>query len=220
MPITVSSVLDSSAALLNDPNKITYTYLKQLPYFRIVYETAQNRLTLLGHPTLAEVSAVVTITAGTTEVALLDTQVSRDYVSYPVSVYERAVGQTEDDWVEMRRGKWEDLRTDNSTLDNWAWREGVIKLNPATTNRELKVRFSRVFAAILDETVQIEHPNFAAFLRHATAGYIAMFVMKDLARAQALNVLADNSMGIALLTATKQMQYLPAVRPPYFFRRR
>lgn len=216
----ISAILDSSAALLNDVNKVTYTYAKQLPYFKIVYTKAQNRLLLLGHPTLAEVSVVSTVTAGIDEVTLVDGTAARDKMSQPVSLFERTVGGTEDDWDEMTRGKWEELRTPNATLDNWAWREGIIRLNPATVDRQVKVRYSRFFASITDETSAIEHQNFADFLIHGTAAYIAAFVMKDMVRAEALTVLANDAMQIALAGAVKTMQYTPAVRPRYFFRGR
>lgn len=219
MPIAVSSILDSTASLLNDTAKVTYTYVKTLPYFRIVYELAQNRLILAGHPTLAEISAVLSVPAGTTEVLALDGGVARDTVVYPVSVFERSVGGTDDDWEEMDRFEWDDNRTASDTLNNWAWREGVIKLNAATTNREIKVRYQRVFATIIDETSVIEHPNFASFLRHATPAYIAEFVMKDLQRAASLNALSEKAMEIAISTAVKNLQYLPARRRHYFFRR-
>lgn len=219
MPITVSNVLDSTAALVNDPSKVTYTYVKMLPYFRIVYETAQNRLILAGHPTLSEVSIPQNIPAGTTEVLALDTQIARDTVVYPVSVFERAVGDNDDAWDPMERREWDDNREPSDTLGNWAWREGVIKLNAATVDREILVRYRRVFASILNETSQIEHPNFASFLSHATAGYIAMFVMKDITRANALNDLAEKSMDVAISTAVKNLQFLPKRRRRYFFRR-
>ncbi len=216
----ISAILDSSAALLNDAAKVTYTYAKQLPYFKIVYTKAQNRLLLLGHPALAELSDAGTVTAGQTNIVSIDGTIAKDILSQPVALYERAVGGTEDDWVEMTRGKWEELRTPAATIGTWAWREGAVYVNAATTNREIKLKYDRFFVAIVDETSTVEHQNFADFLIHGTAAYIAAFVMKDMAKAQALSALAEEAMKIALATAVKTMQYVPAVRPPYFFRGR
>jgi hypothetical protein len=223
MAITVGNVLDSVAALINDPNKITYTYAKMLPYFYIVYETAQNELTLAGHPALSEVSGVNLIPAGTREVDFIEVDtLPRDMVDVVVSairVYERAVGDNEDAWSPMERLEWDDLREFGSELGSWTWREGIMYVTPATVDREVKVLFRRTFREIVNEATQIEHPNFAAYLRHAVAGYIAAFVMKDMTRAAALDRLAEKSMEVAKSTAVKDMQFLPKRRRRYFFRR-
>lgn len=334
----VSQVLDASAALLNDVNKVTYTYLKQLPYFRIVYDLAQNRLNLLGHPSLGEVSniqqieifvpnpvAPVITTAGTPGattygykiVAIVDDEeqhtiasvegtiatgnavlsatnynvitwepvagagsyivyrtteagapvtkklellypqfrtpktlafdnggpttvevpattntaytkqitildqflLIKDVLIEPIKLYERTVGDTDDAWEPMTRTAWEENREPGATFDTWTWRRGVIRLIPSTTIREIKLYYKKAFDAIVDETYLIEHPNFAAFLIYATAGHIAEFVMKDTRRAESLNNLANNAMDVAVGSAVKTMQYLPAKRRPYFFRR-
>lgn len=331
----VSQVLDSVAALLNDVNKVTYTYAKQLPYFRIVYDLSQNRLNLLGHPSLGEISnaqniaiflptpsaptvtpvgttgattygykivalvdsedehtaasaegttaignavlsstnynritflpvpgasaynvyrtteagapvtkkitpqadtarltfsdiggAIVvevpptTNTALTKQVTILDQFLMiKEVLIEPVKMYERAVGASEDDWELMTRTAWEENREPGSTFDTWTWRRGVIRLIPATTAREVKLHFKKSFDTIVDETYLIEHPNFGTFIIYATAGHIAEFVMKDTRRAESLNNLANTALDVAVGSAVKTMQWLPARRRPYFFRR-
>lgn len=330
----VSQVLDAVAALLNDVNKVTYTYVKQLPYFRIVYDLAQNRLNLLGHPSLGEISNaqlisiflpdpvvpvittggtpgavtygykivaisdsedqhtiaspegtittgnailsatnynVITITpvpgassyiiyrtneagvpvtkritpefitrtivkdiGGTTTVevpAVTNTALTRqvtildqfllikEVLIEPVKMYERAVGASDDDWDLMTRTAWEENREPGATFDTWTWRRGVIRLIPSTTAREVKLHYKKAFDAVVDETYLIEHPNFGTFLIYATAGHIAEFVMKDTRRAESLNNLANTALDVAVGSAIKTMQWLPARRRPYFFRR-
>lgn len=218
--ILVSAVLDSVAALVNDPNKVTYTYAKMLPYIKIVYIRLQNRLILLGHPFLAEISANTTVTAGSAEITTLAGPLTvKEVVGEPFTLFERAVGANDDSWTPMEFNKWEENRLAGATLDGWVWREGVIKVNPATVNREVKLRFIKNFALITDQTSNLEHDSFADYLAHATAAYIAMFVMKDMSRAEALAELTKESENVMVGIAVKNMQFHGVTRQRRFFRR-
>ena len=219
MPLTAANVMDHSAALINDPNKITYTYAKMLPYLRMAYLKAQNRLGLLGHQSLAIISSGGLVTAGSDKIENVDGLPALDALIEPVFVFERTVGGNDNDWFIMEPVKWEDLREPREQLETWAWRQGYVKFTPATTDREVKVFYRGTFNSIIDENTVLSFPIFRDFLENATAGLIAEFVMKDKSRAAVLNSLAGDALDVAVVHSVKIMQKHPVKRRSYFFGR-
>lgn len=219
MPLTAGNIMDNAAALINDPNKVTYTYAKQLPYFKMAYQKAQNRLGLLGHQAVSVISTVGTVIAGQNRITNIDGLPSPEILIEPVYVFERTPGATDNDWYIMDSVLWEDLREPRQNLETWAWRQGYVSFTPATVNREVKLFYRGVLSTIINETSTIDFPIFKDFLENATAGLIAEFVMKDRSRAAVLSALASDAMEIAVMHSTKIMQKHPAKRRSYFFRR-
>lgn len=218
MALDAGDIMDSAAALLNDPNKITYTYAKQLPYLKMAATKMQNRLTLLGHQVINEVSGTGTVTAGSAQIDLVDGDPSGDILVEPIAVFERAPGENDDAWEPMNPALWEPLKEEGTTLEDWVWRKGYVRFTPATEDREVKIFYRRKLSPITDENSTIEFGIFQDYLENMTAGLIAEFVMKDRSRAQALYQLAEDAMDIAVMSATKMMQKFPAKVRSHFFR--
>lgn len=220
MPITAGDVMDSAAALVNDINKITYTYVKQIPYLKLAYQEVQDRLVQLGSPSVNTVSDFITVVANTESLDLLGGIGARDILLEPVLVWQRAVGANNDSWEPLERMEWVgNLEEPGSTLGGWSWREGLIKFIKSTTNREIKIAYRARLVPIVNEGTIILFPAFNTFLSQKTAAYLAEFIMKDKSRASVLYTLSEKAFETAVMTSVKSMQYFPAKRRSYFFRR-
>lgn len=219
MPITAGDIMDDAAVLINDPTKITYTYAKQLPYLRLAYQEIQDRLILLGHPTV-NTQTEISVPAGTSQITLVGPNAARDVLLEAVMVYQRDVGADDNSWGDpIDRHPWLPVGEPNTDIFGWVWQEGIIILTPATANKEILVRYRTRLAVITNEASEIKFPGFRVFLAQKTAGYISEFVMKDRTRAAALYTLSERSFDVAVGTAVKSMQWMPAKRRSYFFRR-
>jgi hypothetical protein len=220
MPVTAGQIMDAAAALVNDVNKVTYTYVKQLPYLRLAYQEIQDRMVLVASPNINTVSAPISVVAGTASIDTIGATSSRDLLLEPVTVLQRAVGANNDAWEPVERMEWiGDLEEPGATIGGWSWREGLIKLIPATANREIKILYRQRLAVIANETTEVLFPAFNTFLSQKTAHYLADFVMKDKSRAATLYALSEKAFETALMTSTKALQHFAVKRRSYFFKR-
>lgn len=209
MAVTAATILTGAKPLLNDPSGIIYSDAALLPLLKKAHRELQQRLTRSGHQTTKEVSAPILVTAGT--VRLGDGAGLPTDLLYPVSLKEKAVGATNDNYVDMLEQSWEEDRVAQSTLMVWTWREDEIKFVGATVNREVLIRY-RKGAVITSVGSVISILDCETFLESRTAAIAAAVLGENYSRAEALNTDAEMAYDVLSGTMTKGRQNQPVRR--------
>lgn len=201
MAIVASDVMDRSAALLNDPNKSLYTYTKQLPFLQQASDDLTDELAAHSVPTLREVSAVKSITAGTTD---MTSTLPTDILT-PTRLLERKPGQTDDAWLEMVKVSTLPQRTMGAALIHWVWREDMIYFVGATVNIEVKLYYTRIFTPIASSSSAIDMVPALSFLAARTAEHISYLSGADKDRARVLGGMAARALHVIVAREIRGM---------------
>jgi hypothetical protein len=167
--VIAGEAMDQSAALLTDPNKITFTYAMQLPYLKIAWRELQEALVLNGVADVDEKFTIPqTITAGTKEWTAQPVD-----LLIPIAMWENDVGGIVQNFDAMIEREAEPTEPMGPTLDVWWFAEAIIKFRGATTNRDVILKYQRELTAIASENTLIPIPGSMSFLAFRTAGIIA-----------------------------------------------
>ena len=215
MAITVADPLDAAAALLNDPDKVTFTYAVMLPFFKIAWRELQTFLVSNGIKDVDEyTTAALTITTNTKQ--WTDTPTD---LLFPIKMWERAVGESDEDWVEMEERIPDPSEAQETELEVWYFKEGDIWFRGADTDREVILRYQKELAAISSESTAIPVRGSISFLSFRTAGIIAR-ARGNKSRANDLDVDAKMHLDSTIATKVKDEQGLPVRPRRYGFTRR
>jgi hypothetical protein len=210
---TAADVMDRVAAVcLNDPNKYTYGYDVQLPHLKAAWEELAQVLTSVNIPITKEVSTVLTYTAGGHTV----TPPADMFI--PMAVFERAVGQSDNEWARMKELPWDRKRVaaDHTTLDCWTWRENIFEVGSCRTNREVYCQYWKdITLQIADEDSTITIINVVNALAFRTAELCSRYMGSNTERAD--NLARDYNTSKDLLTTigVKKNQSIVQRRRPY-----
>lgn len=198
---TAASVMDSAASALNDTAKTLYSYVVLLPYLKMAYKELESELVLNEVPLQLEVSAVIDVAAGAT------TLVTPADFFLPISLKERRDGSTnDDDFVDMVEMSFEPLTQQSTNLEVWSFREGTINFVGATEAREVKLRYWKSLAAIVDETTQLALEPFQQGLSYRTAALAARLIGRNDGRADYLDGFAGTELDKGLSIFIKANQ--------------
>ena len=172
-------------------------------------------LWLNGIPVIREKSAAISVTA-----LALTLTLPTDLLE-PIWLKERAVGESDTNWIPMTEVEFEPDKLKDTTLKYWAWREEKINFVGATTNREVLLRYWKSIADIVDANSALGFLLAEVFLGPQCAGYAAGSV-GNLTLASELLWVNGVSVGIAgarldmiVRANIKGQQNLPARRIPY-----
>lgn len=210
MTVTAGNIMDRSAALLSDPSKITFTYTLQLPFLTLAWDELQEELVANGILDVQELtSSPITVTAGITDLSPVGQPAD---LLFPIKLWERAVGQTDNDWIEMVEKINDPGEVMQVTeLETWYWEENAIKFRGAISNREIKIRYQKDLISIVSDTSIISVTNSKSFLSHRTAALVAGS-RGNRVRAKELNERGDFYLAKVTSTKVKDSQNKP-IRP-------
>ncbi len=215
MGLTADDVFDAAGALLNDPDKVTFTDAVQLPFLQISWRELQNFLLANGITDVDEFTTVaLTITAQTQQWTSTPTD-----LLLPIKLWERAVGGSDQDWVEMDEQIPDPADPMETELEIWYFKEGDIWFRGATTNRQVIVRYQRELGAITGQASVIKVRGSLSFLSFRTAGIIAR-ARGNKSRANDLDADAKMHLDNIISTKVKDEQGMPARPRRYGFTRR
>ena len=193
---TAADVMDRVASVcLNDPSKGTYTYTVQLPHLKAAWEELAQILTSVGIPVVKDISGTLTYTANGASI----TPPSDIFI--PIALYERGVGETDDDWVLMEEKFWDVKRvmSEHQTLDYWNWREQIFQVAGCSVNREVYCEYWKdITLAIATSASTITINNVINALAFRTGELLARYVGSNPERANSLAF--DYSKAIDLIT--------------------
>jgi hypothetical protein len=177
------------------------------------YRELQTKLQKAGQPTAKEVTDVITVTAGTTELAD-GGQLPGDLL-YPINLYELINSE----YVKMIETSWEPFEDQTDRLRYWNWREDSIKLLGATSDRDVKIRYMKGLPSLTGPTSSILILNSLTFLAARTGAIAALVIGENPTRAGALDDDAKTAWEDLKMTQVKQRQSRPVRRRTNRFRR-
>jgi hypothetical protein len=185
MPVLAGEILDiARKALLNDPAGAIYPDEAMYPVIDKAYKELQSKLTSLGIPATKEVTALITVAAGTTSMGE-GSGLPLDFIS-PVWLGERDVGSNAH-YAEMKEMTWEPSLSRTTSLIYWTWREEQIKFVGATRDRDVMIRYLKSLGKIVDANSTILILNSEQWLAQRVAAIAAMTIGSNPTRAMGLN---------------------------------
>jgi hypothetical protein len=210
----ISSVYTEARVLLSDTAASLFTDATLLPFVKMAYSDLQRKFQLYDVAVNKEITASINVPANT--VILPSTPAD---LLYPILLEERQVGGVETDYKEMDENDWElDGIAQQPELQVWAWRENEIKLRGATLAREVRLKYVKTLADIIDGTTVVGIIDASDFLAARSAAIAAESVGQNTDKAGTINQAAmailDDLIGIGVLKNQSQ----PRRRLP--FRRR
>lgn len=217
MPTSAGSVMNLAAALLNDRAKQKYTYAVQLDYLKIALMELSELLELSNIPVTNEVSAVLTVPQGTTQIGYATVPALPAALTELVNVHESDFA-TKDfyrispvDFLPAHL-----FGTTNHNFGIYAWRNNFIELPLANGIKYLKLDYIQSLKNnVVDENSMIGITNGESFLHYRTAGLCAWFVDENKERADVLNNDATLAIERATGIAVKGKQNLTTRRRPF-----
>lgn len=217
MPTSAGQVMDLSCALLNDTQKQKYTYALQLPYLKMALMELSELLELSNIPVTNEVSTVLTVPIGTTQIGYATVPALPAALVELVNVYESdnaTSGFTRVTPVEFLSAHL--FGTTNSNFGIYAWRNQFIEVPVSNRINYLRLDYVESLKGnIVDENSMIGITNGESFLHYRTAGLCAWFVDENKERADVLNNDATLAIERATGISIKGKQNLTTRRRPF-----
>ena len=220
---TPAEIIDMVASLQNDTAQSVYTDSACLPYLNMAMRELQEIYELNNVPVTNETSAVLSVAAGVSTIAITGT--TPTYPSDLIEIqklWESDSGQN--NWIPMERKEfishWLEGGNGINQFIIWAWIENEIKLIPANTAIDLKLDYIKsVFPTQAIANVNTElgtkYTNVVSFLGYKTAALCSMFIGENETRATVLNDQATQAINRALGITTKGRQSIGTRRKPY-----
>lgn len=213
---TVGSLLDISAALLNDTQKQTYTYTVQLPYFQIALDELQQLFERSSISSTNETSAVIAVDAGVTAIGFSTIPVlPADLISIS-QMWERQ--RNINPFVPMgQRSFIPEYLTGElvSSFGIYAWEAQQIKLPMANRDNDIKLNYVKSLFTIVDGNSTIDIINADPALYFRTAALCARFIGENPTRAQELDVDAERALDRIEGIENKAKQGIYTRRKPF-----
>lgn len=211
MPILASEILsEASTTYLNDSTRGTWTDAVLLPSLKTAYDQLRLALVAVDAPVIDETTtAALTINALATEVPTIAD------LLYPIKVWERGVGDSEDAWSVVTERDWEPESVSGGMILNWKWAEDAIKVRPANVARQVKVYYKRDLSAIIDANSAVNLTLAKTYLAAKTAALAAGLRGNNPTRAMALDAIAESEKERYTGIIVKRMQVQGVRRQSY-----
>lgn len=209
---TVQTAIDLARNVyLNDSGAAVYTNTRMLEWMKVAYSDLRNALQIVNDQVYREITAVsYTANAATLTVSGLDK---------PVYLEERPSTSTSvTDYRRVDERMWELGEEATENLRYWSWREGVISVLPATTDRTVRVYYDKTltdFSAVGDT---VPSDGWVPYLA-AKASEYASFALGNPSRGSFCNAKAQEILDDLQRLSVKKLQSLPVKRRPYRGRR-
>lgn len=203
-------IIEAQSVYLNDTSAANYPSAVLLPILAKACKDLEIELQSNGVSEVKEVSAVLPITIGLTTLNAAAGFPSD--VLDPIELLERPSGGTVDQFVSMRQLTWEPDVTAESEIKFWDYREGEIKLNLATSAREIKLRYIKAFIAITSINTVIPLVQAQGYLAARTSALAAANIGENPSRAMVCQTEAEIRLKKLLNVMVKQNQSIPVRR--------
>lgn len=220
--LTAGTVMNSSAALLNDVARSVYSYTAQLPYLTIALHELQEYFELNNIPATETLSAVIQVDAGVTTIQYNAAGTSTtpklpDDLIEPQKLWERTrdinpfIPMTRVDSLPQYM-----LGVEISQFQIYVWETNMIKFLATNANNDIKIEYIRdLFTDPVDENSLINVVNGKTFLEYRNAALIAEFIGENKTRADELNVFAGLAIDRTTGIGTKGRQSVQTRRRPF-----
>jgi len=204
---------------LNDEQGTNWTTQKLMPKLQSAYNEMLNELVRNSVPIINAVSTILTVPAN----AVDDNNVDLSTVAgYPTNIYEpiwmkeRAVGQLNQDFVDMTKVDFIPQTPLGVQLAWWAWIGGTVMLRGALLPNQIQFRYRRILSPPKTVNDDLVVTLAETFLGPETAYLcIASLPNFDKGVAEAMKALAERNLDNIIGEAVRGLQNLPANRRPY-----
>lgn len=217
---SAGTVMDISAALLNDPERTVYTYAAQIPYLQMAVQELEEHFEQHNLPVTNDTSTVLQIDAGATVIGFEDFAPPPNLPNDLIELRKLWYSQRDQGlWLPMTKREFLPhylSSTDVGPLTFYTWNEQQIEFLASNMPNDIKMDYIRsIFPAIVDENTPLSLINGKTFLEYRTAALCARFVGENTTRAQELDGFAVFGSDRATSIANKGKQNIPARRRPF-----
>jgi hypothetical protein len=219
--LLASTVLNSSASLMNDTARTVYHYAAQLPYLRLALQELQEYYELNSIPVTEDVSAVINMPAGSTEIVYDGVGVPTlpSDMILPLQLWERTEGI--DPYIPMVKVDFLPLTLAGVTTNQfgvYVWQGQKITVPVATADNDIKIQYNRELfpdIPLVDENTILNIVNAASFLQYRTAALCAEFIERNMTSAGGLNTYASLAIDRAAGIDIRGKQNIMTRRRPF-----
>lgn len=213
--LLAGTVMDASAALLNDVSKQTYTYVAQIPYLNMALRELQEFLELNNIPVTDAQSVLIAVVAGvfTIPYGLNDPHLPDDMIE-PINVWESTVGLGS--YTPLNRV--DSISFGGTPISSFGVYSWTDQLNFPEANIDIDIKLDYVrnlFAPVTSANSSINVVNGESFLEYRNAGLCAQFIGENKSRADELNGFASLAIDRAVGIGTKGKQSMVTRRRPF-----
>lgn len=207
--MTAADITQQAAkAFMNDYNQETWTDSVLLPYLAHAVSELEQIYRIHEVSFQTRVSVTILVTAGDLFLA----QLPVDLIE-PISLRER-VQASIDDWSnELTEVDDVDPNSDTSqSVNQWAWRNGKVYINPPTTAREVRLFYTGTLTAIASSGSTIDDTNSKAYLSARTAQLAFRNGANNPSKAEEIQMDVDRNEDILIGSLVKENQDSGAAR--------
>lgn len=216
-----AEIIDMVASLQNDTAQQVYTDAACLPYLNMALDQLQEEFERNNIPITNEVSAVLTVPAGTTVIAFTGTTPLLPAGLKEIQrIWESISGENQ--WVPMTRREFIPHfleQEDISSFMVWAWMDQEIHVPAANRINDLKLDYVKsIFSTpilIADVNTNLPVVNAKSYLGYKTAALCSMFIGENSERALALETQAEEALARTLGISNKGKQAITTRRRPF-----
>lgn len=211
MITTAGTIMDFSAALMNDQEKQVYTYDKQLAYLKMAFRELIEKLELADVPVTHEQSTVLVLPIGTTTIGY------DSLVPLPADLI-----QIRNVWTSRSQpdiyNRLIPVNYVPGEFDSgvWSWSDNKIHIsaNAAAINMRLDY-IASLYGNVIDENSMIGIANGESFMQYRTASLCAQYIGENIERANSLRGSAEEAFDRTLGIETKARQTQNIRRRPF-----
>jgi len=220
MSVKASVALNFSRTLLNDEQGTNWHDQKLFPKLKVAYNQMLNEIVANGVPIINATSTIFQVNAISVDDNNVDLSTQAGYPTNmltPIWMKERAVGQSNKDFVDMTEVEFvPNVSLASNQLIWWCWIGGIILVRGATTPVQVQIRYRRQLTPPVAVTDDLVVTLAETYLGPQTA-YIAMTSLPnyDMNIAASLRDQAKENLDNVIRAAVQQLENLPAKRRPY-----
>lgn len=215
--VTAGSIMDLSAARLNDVDKENYTYEVQLPFLKIALKELEEIYQENSIPVTETTSDEIEVEAGVTEIGFDTTPALPSNLVEIIQLWERNHGINPYIPVDRKDLIPHTLQgIETSQFGIWSWESNKIKLLAANQDNDLKIDYiKQLFSSVISEATPIHVINCTSFLLNRTAALCASDIGQNSTKALELNSNAESALERALGISIKGKQSILTRRMPF-----
>jgi len=210
--LSAKDVMNSVAALMNDPEMTDYTYVTMLPYLNLAIEELNEHLEEANVAPSNQVSQILKINIGENQL-----------YNPPIDIVEiQEIGErqfgADGIFIPLPRKEFPDAYPTSSSLLFWCWKNQRVYFNPNGANniREVQLKYiARPVRLALDEHGLIGNSNASMYLTYKTGALCSQFIGENQSRAAILNEEAEQALERIISISNKGRQQIMTRHRPF-----
>jgi hypothetical protein len=220
MAFLASDAMVRASGLLNDFSQTTYNNVNLLTHIQNAVLRLESEFRLNDLPVSNEESAVLAITAGANLTAASTPPIPADLI-VPYDMWEKPTGSSVDNYVPMLQVRELPNRLQDTTLNEWQWRDSEIYFVGATVAVDVKLTYEKkLFTTKFTASESFVMLDIELYLAAQTAAFAALILGGNSELSAANQAMADDQIKKIIANRVKERQNLPVRRKAYGHYRR